>query len=251
MRRACVLALALLLVAGAAAADGEKHRGKRDGEERDDGEDHEDGREEGVVDDLLDAVQVALPAEDAAPTPSRADAPDGVAYAPADASSDAHDEDPSAGLPEWPAAEGAARLPSPLPQGEAGAVGALAALAVGGAVLLGGAAWLARRSRRPKARKPSRRTFEHGRRLGGLALASTEAHARAAIEAARIGKLAALAVDARGVDVELARGRSQPCAQAAGFLTGLYERVWAHEVVVEHAGCAGAAGACRYRVRRV
>lgn len=111
--------------------------------------------------------------------------------------------------------------------------------------------WLAVRSRRPPARKPPRKTFEHGRRLGRERHPRSTQDAIQELRTSPVGDILS-ASDADGrVDVVVARRRSQPCTQAAGFLAGLFESAWAHEVLVTHPECGGEkAGTCHYVVQR-
>lgn len=113
------------------------------------------------------------------------------------------------------------------------------------------AVWMAARSRVSKRRKPPRRTFEHGRRLGQMRRVLSTDEAIVALGSTPVGDLADARPRETGVDVALMRRRGQPCAQAAGYLAGLFESAWAHEVVVMHPTCAGElGGTCQYVVRR-
>ena len=127
----------------------------------------------------------------------------------------------------------------------------VAGLGLLSALVLAFSVWLATKARKPPQRKPPRRTFEHGRRLGRLARPTSTEAALQALRAAPVGQVSS-AHDADGrVDVVLERRRSQPCAQAAGYLAGLFESAWAHEVLVTHPECAGdKAGTCHYVVQR-
>lgn len=128
----------------------------------------------------------------------------------------------------------------------------LAGLAALVAVVLGLALLLAYRSARPKPKKPSRKTFEAGRRLARAARPSTVAEAVAALERAPVGRLERVRHLDEGVEVDLARGRGQSCQQAAGYLAGLFESAWAREVRVLHPHCAGEKkGTCHYLVEPV
>lgn len=125
------------------------------------------------------------------------------------------------------------------------------AFGIGALLLLALATWLATKARKPPSRKPPRKTFEHGRRLGR---ARHPADTRAALESLRaspIGDVTSVMAAEGRVDVVVERKRSQPCTQAAGFLAGLFESAWAHEVLVTHPECGGEkAGTCRYVVQR-
>lgn len=124
-------------------------------------------------------------------------------------------------------------------------------MAVIGALGLWIAVRLARRARRPKVRKPPRRTFEHGRRLGRERGARTMAAALAALKASPVGAVRSQSVQDRRVDVLVHRKKSQPCEQVAGYLAGVLESAWAHEVLVTHSSCAGPKGGdCLYTVQR-
>jgi len=114
------------------------------------------------------------------------------------------------------------------------------------------AARLARRSRRPKLRKPPRRTFEHGRRLAHERHVRSTAAAFAALQRAPVGELVARSGDDRRAQVVLRRKRSERCEEAAGFVAGIFESAWAHEVLVTHPRCAGATGGeCVYVIQRM
>lgn len=132
---------------------------------------------------------------------------------------------------------------------DAEAIFALAGIAAGAGLLMGAAAWMASKARAPKKRLPPRRTFDHGRRLGRLREVTTPEEAVAALRGAPVGELVRASAGEERADVVLARRKSQPCEQAAGFLAGLFERAWAHEVTVEHPTCAGKSGECAYVVR--
>ena len=128
----------------------------------------------------------------------------------------------------------------------------LAAVALCAILALWIAMRLARRSRRPKVKRPPKRTFEHGRRLAHERRAGSTVAALAALERSPVGELVARGGDDRRVDVVLRRKRSQPCEQAAGFVAGIFESAWAHEVIVTHPSCAGPRGGeCAYTVHRV
>lgn len=125
------------------------------------------------------------------------------------------------------------------------ALGALALL------VLAFSAWLATRSRRPAPKKPPRRTFEHGRRLARMRRVVTTGAALDALRTSPVGHVEAARADQRLAEVSIERKRGQPCSQAAGFVAGLFESAWAHEVRVMHPSCAGeAGGVCRYVVER-
>lgn len=110
---------------------------------------------------------------------------------------------------------------------------------------------LARRSQRPHVKKPPRKTFEHGRRLAHLKHVATTTAAFAAMKGAPVGDLVSQRGDDRRADVVLRRRKNQPCAQAAGYLAGIFESAWAHEVIVTHPVCAGVRGGeCAYTVHR-
>lgn len=111
--------------------------------------------------------------------------------------------------------------------------------------------WMALRSRRPPARKPPRRTFEHGRRLGRAHRAQDTDEALRALRSASIGRIEHVHAEPSRVEVIVRRKRGQPCVQAAGYLAGLFESAWAHEVLVSHPACGGeGAGDCAYVVQR-
>lgn len=120
-----------------------------------------------------------------------------------------------------------------------------------GTIVLCWALWLAIRSRRPARPKPPRKTFEHGRRMGRARSPRSTQGALKELQASPVGDITSVqALDGR-VDVVVARRRSQPCTQAAGYLAGLFESAWAHEVLVTHPECGGeGAGTCRYVVQR-
>lgn len=126
-------------------------------------------------------------------------------------------------------------------------------VAVGGLALLvlAASAWLAARSRRRPPPKPAKKTFEHGRRAARQrAPASVEA-ALQALQTAPVGKVMQARADDRAADVVVERRKNQPCAATAGFVAGLFESAWAHDVFVTHPQCAGAkGGACHYLVQR-
>lgn len=228
MRRAWALAILAAIVLAAGAAEAKRGR---DGADKDD-----EGEGDGLLGDALEIVGdlTSTPAD----TSGEQSAPMDVGFV------DLGESPP-------PEEETAPQRTSAALSPERSASGPLLALGAAGAALLGAAAWLARRSRRPKASRPARKTFEHGRRLGRQAGASGEAAARIALQSAPVGSLEH--VDAREgqIDVILARRRSQPCAPAAGYLTGLFESAWGDEVHLEHARCAGPKGGeCRYLLRR-
>ncbi|HUR68698.1 MAG TPA: hypothetical protein VM370_05580 [Candidatus Thermoplasmatota archaeon] len=127
----------------------------------------------------------------------------------------------------------------------------LAALAGLAALVLWIGALLAARARKPAPRKPPRKTFEHGRRMARLLrIASTET-ACAALKGAPVGELQAARGDERAMELVVRRRKNQPCEQTAGYVAGLFESAWAHEVVVGHPVCAGAPGGdCVYVVQR-
>lgn len=130
-------------------------------------------------------------------------------------------------------------------------IGMAIVLGIAAILLLVGASWLAARSRREKKARPARRTFDHGRQLGRLAGAIDDATAAAALRDAPVGDLVRHAPVPGGAEVVLMRRKTQPCAQAQGYLVGMYERAWADEVAVEHVACAGEKGGqCRYVLRR-
>lgn len=132
---------------------------------------------------------------------------------------------------------------------DAESVLAIAGVAAVAVLLLGVAAWMAAKARVPKKRTPPRRTFDHGRRLGRIRAASSPDEAIAALRKTPVGQLVRASATEERAEVVLLRRKSQPCEQAAGFLAGVFERAWAHEVVVEHPVCAGRSGECRYVVR--
>lgn len=125
---------------------------------------------------------------------------------------------------------------------------ALAGIAAGGTLLMGVAAWMASKARAPKKRVPPRRTFDHGRRLGRLRVASTPQEAVEALKGAPVGEVVRASAGEERADVVLRRRKSQPCEQAAGFLAGVFERAWARDVMIEHPVCAGKSGDCAYAV---
>lgn len=119
---------------------------------------------------------------------------------------------------------------------------------VGGGLLLVGlyAAW---RARHPKVRKPPRKTFDAGRRVARLKRARTVEQALAALGSTPVGNVLQAREVPQGFDIVVERRRGQSCAQAAGYLAGLFESVWARDVAIEHSGCAGdRGGECRYLV---
>lgn len=112
-------------------------------------------------------------------------------------------------------------------------------------------AWLAARSRRRPVHKPPKKTFDHGRRLARRRAPATVAAALDELVDAPVGRAVHARADEHRAEVTLARRRSQPCAQAAGYLAGLFESAWAHEVLVTHPQCAGdRGGECAYVVQR-
>lgn len=127
----------------------------------------------------------------------------------------------------------------------------LVALGLAGLVLLAIAAVIGLRARRPAKRKPPKRTFEHGRRLARMRHARTTDEAVAGLRDVPIGTVLQARANDRAADVVVKRKKSQPCAQAAGYLAGLFEMAWAHEVRVVHSQCAGEKGGeCAYHVAR-
>lgn len=127
----------------------------------------------------------------------------------------------------------------------------LVAIAVGALLTMGIALWIAVRSRKPHPKKPPRRTFEHGRRLARAHHVASPRAAVDALERAPVGTLEQARADARGAQVTLVRRRNQPCAQAAGFVAGLFESAWAHEVRLSHPECGGdRGGRCVYVVEK-
>lgn len=130
-------------------------------------------------------------------------------------------------------------------------VGILVLLGALGVFLLASAALLAMHSRRPVKRRPPKRTFEHGRRLARQRHARTTDEAVAGLRDVPIGVVLEAQANDRAADVVVKRKKGQTCPQAAGFLAGLFEAVWAHEVRVVHPACAGEKGGdCRYHVER-
>ncbi|HET6403410.1 MAG TPA: 4-vinyl reductase [Candidatus Thermoplasmatota archaeon] len=127
----------------------------------------------------------------------------------------------------------------------------LVALGCLAALVIAFATWLAAKATKPAARKPPRKTFEHGRRLGRAAKPASTEDALRALRSTPVGDITSVApVDGR-VDIVVSRKRTQPCTQAAGYLAGLFETAWAHEVHVAHPQCGGeGAGACHYVVTR-
>lgn len=127
----------------------------------------------------------------------------------------------------------------------------LAAIAGAALLMLGIALWFAARSRRPHPKKPPRKTFEHGRRLARAHHVASARQAVKALERAPVGALADARADAYHARVTIDRRRQQPCAQAAGFVAGLFESAWAHEVRLSHPECGGERGGrCVYLVER-
>lgn len=130
-------------------------------------------------------------------------------------------------------------------------VAALVAIGVLALLLLLFAAFLGTRARRPPKRNPPKRTFEHGRRLARLRHVRTTDDAIAGMREVPVGVVLDARADDRAAIVVIQRRKNQPCPQAAGFLAGLFESAWAHEVRVVHAACAGERGGeCRYQVER-
>lgn len=118
-------------------------------------------------------------------------------------------------------------------------------------LLLAIALFLAVRSRKPPKRNPPKRTFEHGRRLARMRHARSPDEAVAGLRTTPVGSVVSARADGRHADVTLTRRKSQPCPQAAGYLAGLFESAWAHEVRVVHPQCAGERGGeCRYIIER-
>lgn len=118
-------------------------------------------------------------------------------------------------------------------------------------IVLAFAAWIASRSKKRLPQKPPRRTFEHGRRLARALHATTPRAALDALERAPVGALEHARADDRRAEVTFVRRRQQPCPQAAGFVAGLFESAWAHEVRVIHPHCSGERGGrCEYVVER-
>lgn len=127
----------------------------------------------------------------------------------------------------------------------------LVALGGLGALVLTFATWLAAKARKPAAHKPPRKTFEHGRRLGRAAHPTSTDAAMRALRASPVGTVASASAAEGRIDVVVERRRSQPCSQAAGYLAGLFESAWAHEVLITHPQCGGERdGTCHYVVQR-
>ena len=127
----------------------------------------------------------------------------------------------------------------------------LVALGGLGALVLTFATWLAARARKPAPNKPPRKTFEHGRRLGRAQHPMSTEAAMRALRASPVGTISSASAAEGRIDVVVDRRKSQPCSQAAGYLAGLFESAWAHEVLITHPECGGEkAGTCHYVVQR-
>lgn len=136
-----------------------------------------------------------------------------------------------------------------LPAEAAGPV--LVALGLLGGFLLLWGLFLAHRARRPKTPRPPKRTFEAGRHLARRRGARTLDQAMRALHEAPVGEVVRSREVAGGVEVVMRRRRAQSCAQAAGYVAGLFEGAWAQDVRIEHDACAGERGGeCRYVVSR-
>lgn len=110
---------------------------------------------------------------------------------------------------------------------------------------------IAYRSRRPARKRPRRRSFERGRELGRARRVGSFEAALGSVQSAPVGETIGAHAEGDGALVVVKRKRSQPCEQVQGFLTGVFESGWAHEVSVEHLVCAGPTGGeCSYRVVR-
>jgi hypothetical protein len=105
-------------------------------------------------------------------------------------------------------------------------------------------------ARRAKTRQPPKRTREGGRaRARQLAVHSTD-EALAVLASARLGAVLEATPIPGGARITIDRPKGHPCDEVAGYLAGLFESAWALDVQVQHAECAGRAGACRYQVTR-
>lgn len=136
-----------------------------------------------------------------------------------------------------------------LPASAAGPL--LVLLGIAGMALLFLGLYLAWRSSHPRVRKPPKRTFDAGRRLARLQRARTEDAVLRALKSTPVGEVVQARAVADGYEVVMERRKSQSCAQAAGYVAGLFEGAWARDVRIDHAECAGErGGACRYVVSR-
>ena len=138
-----------------------------------------------------------------------------------------------------------------VPMAEAEAFLVLLALGALCLLVLALSAWLAARAKRAPVVKPAKKTFEHGRRIARLKRATTVEAALAALRDPPVGRVLSLRGDERNAEVVMERKRGQPCPQAAGYLAGLFEMAWAHDVLVTHPQCGGdQGGVCHYVVHR-
>ncbi|GEM_PF-4482034 len=109
---------------------------------------------------------------------------------------------------------------------------------------------VASRARRAKPVRAPKRTREGGRMKARALAPRTVDQAFVQLAEARLGALLEAAPIAGGARILVERTRGHPCEQVSGFLAGLFESVWAIDVRVEHAQCAGRSGPCRYLVMR-
>ena len=127
----------------------------------------------------------------------------------------------------------------------------LVLMGLGGALLFLLSVSAARKAQRPKVRPAPKRSFEHGREMGRLAGVASEQDALRALGESPVAKLVSVTPVPHGYRVALSRKRSEPCAVAAGYVTGLFESAWARDVILRHDACQGKAknAVCVYEVR--